>query len=127
MHVLPVMQLQGGAGKGSGSAYKAIMEFVIAHPEMCNGFAIIEYDLAPYQPAEQQVVENVETIQYSHSKDRVAGNCGIVGAINGDAMQDEDQGHKNKTFITTIQNLPEGRYRYINGRFVYTGSVQTQH
>lgn len=70
--------------------------------------------------------KNIKAV-FSHSKDRVAGNCGIVGAINGDAMQDEDQGHKNKTFITTIQNLPEGRYRYINGRFVYTGSVQTQH
>ena len=76
-----------------------------------------EADFAPYQSGSQFTVVS-PTYQFSHSKDNVAGNEQMPGAIMMDTGSDKKQGHSIMDFYDQITNLPEGRYQFIDGKFV---------
>ena len=79
-----------------------------------------EADFAPFQPTKQQAVDGVNTFQFSHSKDRVAGNKEMDGAYNQDTSSDKGQGHSIFDFFEQVKNLPEGNYKVVNGKIVPT-------
>ncbi|NDV58947.1 DUF6443 domain-containing protein [Bacteroides sp. 519] len=81
--------------------------------------SVIEFeaDFAPHQPEYQTAVVN-PTYQFSHSKDKVAGNGKMSGAIYKDTSSDEDQGHSIVSFWNQIRNLPAGNYTIENGNIV---------
>ena len=81
-------------------------------------FLEFEADFAPYQPTQQKTVAGVDTYQFSHNKDRVAGKDRMEGATYMDTNEDEEQKHGISTFINQIQNLPQGTYKIENGRTV---------
>ncbi|GAA4836289.1 hypothetical protein GCM10023331_21860 [Algivirga pacifica] len=104
-----------------GGAYakgyiKALLAYIKQHDIV--GVNIYEYDFAPFQPTEQTAVDGIPTIQYSHSKDILAGNKPIKGAAQADTSSDESQGHSIHDFFNQIQNLPEGEYQVVNGKIV---------
>ena len=106
-----------------GSAYakgflKAVMEYIQKHPEECNGINLAEYDFAPYQPGSQTAIEGVDTYQYSHEKDRMAGNTPIQGAKQMDTYNDERRKHSIEDFFDYIKTLPEGSYKIEDGKIV---------
>ena len=106
-----------------GSAYakgflKAVMEYIQKHPEECNGINLAEYDFAPYQPGSQTAIEGVDTYQYSHEKDRMAGNTPIQGAKQMDTYNDERRKHSIEDFFDYIKTLPEGSYKIEDGKVV---------
>ena len=77
-----------------------------------------EADFAPFQPTKQQAVDGVNTFQFSHSKDRVAGNKEMDGAYNQDTSSDKGQGHSIFDFFEQVKNLSEGNYKVVNGKIV---------
>ena len=106
-----------------GGAYakgflKAVMEYIQKHPEECNGINLAEYDFAPYQPGYQTAIEGVDTYQYSHEKDRMAGNTPIQGAKQMDTYNDERRKHSIEDFFDYIKTLPEGSYKIEDGKIV---------
>ena len=106
-----------------GSAYakgflKAVMEYIQKHPEECNGINLAEYDFAPYQPGSQTAIEGVDTYQYSHKKDNIAGNTPIRGAKQMDTYSDEKRRHSLEDFFDYIKTLPEGSYKIEDGKIV---------
>ena len=106
-----------------GSAYakgflKAVMEYIQKHPEECNGINLAEYDFAPYQPGSQTAIEGVDTYQYSHKKDNIAGNTPIRGAKQMDTYNDERRKHSIEDFFDYIKTLPEGSYKIEDGKVV---------
>ena len=106
-----------------GGAYakgflKAVMEYIQKHPEECNGINLAEYDFAPYQPGSQTAIEGVDTYQYSHEKDRMAGNTPIQGAKQMDTYNDERRKHSIEDFFDYIKTLPEGSYKIEDGKVV---------
>ena len=106
-----------------GGAYakgflKAVMEYIQKHPEECNGINLAEYDFAPYQPGSQTAIEGVDTYQYSHKKDNIAGNTPIRGAKQMDTYSDEKRRHSLEDFFDYIKTLPEGSYKIEDGKIV---------
>ena len=106
-----------------GGAYakgflKAVMEYIQKHPEECNGINLAEYDFAPYQPGSQTAIEGVDTYQYSHKKDNIAGNTPIRGAKQMDTYSDEKRRHSLEDFFDYIKTLPEGSYKIEDGKVV---------
>lgn len=95
-----------GAAYAKGYA-TAIMEYVKNNPEKTQGFKLIEYDFAPYQPKHQTAVKGVKTYQYSHKEDWIAGNNKIPGAL---MMNSESQSgsHFLKDFLKYIVKMPLG-------------------
>ncbi len=87
-----------------------------------QGFSIdFHAAFAPYQSKRQKAVKNSNvgpTLQYSHSKDYVAGNDPIYGAQQMDTSGDRNQGHSVFSFWNQIFNLPAGDYKIINGQIV---------
>lgn len=111
-----VTHSMGGAyGKGLVSA---LMEYIHQHPELTNGISIAEYDFAPFQSAFQKAVNGVDTYQYSHTFDRVAGNEPIEGAEMMDTKNANNAKHSINDFYEYIKNLPQGRYKIENGEVV---------
>ena len=111
-----VTHSMGGAyGKGLVSA---LMEYIHQHPELSNGISIAEYDFAPFQSSFQKAVNGVDTYQYSHTFDRVAGNEPIEGAEIMDTKNANNAKHSINDFYEYIKNLPQGRYKIINGEVV---------
>jgi hypothetical protein len=109
-----------------GAAYakgflRRIMEYVNAHPEEFEGFSAVEYDLAPYQSYLQRTVDHVETYQYSHLFDLIAFIYPMWGRVHyqiRESHMDDDETHGNETFIKSIENLPEGKYKLVNGEWI---------
>lgn len=106
-----------------GAAYakgflQAIVEYMLEHPEECNGLSLSEYDFAPYQPYYQSAVKGVDTFQYSHLNDKYAGYTPIKGAIQMETDDNKEKKHSIEDFYHYIMNLPEGNYKFINGKFI---------
>lgn len=76
-----------------------------------------EADFAPYQSESQFTVID-PTYQFSHKRDEVAGNQKMPGSINMDTESDKKQGHAIMDFYDQINNLPQGHYRFVNGKIV---------
>ena len=96
----------------------ALTEYIQQHPELCNGINIAEYDFAPFQASFQESVDGVDTYQYSHENDKVAGNEPIKGAQLMNTSNDSDAKHSIGDFYNYIKNLPQGRYTIENGKIV---------
>ena len=77
-----------------------------------------EYDFAPYQPGSQTAIEGVDTYQYSHKKDNIAGNTPIRDAKQMDTYSDEKRRHSIEDFFDYIKALPEGSYKIEDGKIV---------
>ncbi len=68
-----------------GSAYAkgyiaALIAYAKKHPEQCQGLSITEYDIAPYQPGQQQKIKGVATNQFANDGDGV--NKWYLGSSN---------------------------------------------
>ena len=105
-----------------GAAYakgyvKALLEYL---KKMGIPLNIIEFeaDFAPFQPGAQKASSAITTYQFSHSDDKVAGNDKIEGAEQRDTSNDQNQDHAISTFLDQVTKLPQGNYRYQNGKFV---------
>lgn len=105
-----------------GSAYaKGYVTALLEYFEKNNlSTDLIEFeaDFAPFQPTSQEAVKGIETYQFSHNKDRVAGKSKIKGAEYMDTSSDKKQDHGIKTFMDQIKNLPTGKYKVENGQIV---------
>ncbi len=77
-----------------------------------------EADFAPFQPGDQKAVRGVKTLQFSHSKDKVAGDDKMPGAEQVDTSSDKQQGHSIFGFWNQIKNRPTGSYKFVNGQIV---------
>ncbi len=104
-----------------GGAYakgyaKALLDY--AKENKVKGVVIaFEADFAPFQPDEQKAVNATNmgnTLQFSHSKDMVAGNKPMEGAVIQNTSSDKNQGHSIFDFLDQIKNVPSGSYE-ING------------
>lgn len=104
-----------------GGAYakgfvQALMDYVKVHASGNNGLKIFEYDFAPYQPEQQKAVNGVETFQYSHVNDLLAGNNKISGAHYMQTKNDENHRHSISSFLEYVSRLPEGKYEVEKGQ-----------
>jgi hypothetical protein len=105
-----------------GAAYakgyiKSLLEYFKKN-NISTDFLEFEADFAPYQPTKQQAVDGIDTYQFSHSKDGVAGNKKMEGTKYMDTSSDKNQTHWIQDFTNQIQNLPEGKYKIENGKLV---------
>ena len=82
--------------------------------------SVIEFeaDFAPFQPKAQKAVNGVNTFQFSHSEDRVAGNDKMYGTKYMDTSSDQKQDHSINTFVNQISKLPEGNYKVVDGKII---------
>ena len=94
-----------GAAYGKGYS-TAIMDYVAKHPKETQGFKLIEYDFAPYQPESQRAVKGVITYQYAHSDDLFRCYKHIPGAKM--MKTNQEGGHLLKGFLNYISELPTG-------------------
>ena len=115
--VIRIVSHSMGGAFAKGYA-QALMDYIFEHPDLTNGASIVEYDFAPYEPWSQRAVEGVDTYQYSHIHDKIAGNKKIEGANYMKTSNDEEQRHRIKYFWQYVNQLPEGRYRVVNGQIV---------
>ena len=84
---------------------------------------IVEYDFAPYQPEQQTSVAGVDTYQFSHKDDWIAGFNPEKGNVTYlDPFIAKGTSHSLSSFEEEIYNLKEGRYIFENGKFIYVGS-----
>ena len=60
----------------------------------------------------------MDTYQYSHKKDNIAGNTPIRGAKQMDTYSDEKRRHSLEDFFDYIKTLPEGSYKIEDGKIV---------
>lgn len=108
----------GGAyGKGY---VKALKEYISTLPKEQQKQINISFeaDFAPFQPTKQKVVDGVNTFQFSHSDDIVAGNKKMEGANDQDTSFDKGQGHSIMDFMDQISKLPAGAYKIVNGKII---------
>ena len=82
------------------------------------GVIIREYDFAPYQSGSQSAVDGVQTAQFSHTNDIVAGNDPIKGADQVDTSDDKRQGHSIFDFMGQVSKLVPGKYKVVNGKII---------
>lgn len=86
-----------------------------------KGLSIDEYDFAPFQSEKLTAVDGVETFQYSHNNDIVAGNISEKGPVHYmETSTDKDDGHPIGDYLQYIHSLPEGHYVFRNGQFIKT-------
>jgi RHS repeat-associated protein len=93
-----------------GGAYakgyaQALQNYIKSHPETTSGASITEYDFAPYEATMQESVQGVETYQYSHKHDWVAGNKRIEGAQYMKTSDSLKDGHAISSFKQYIPKL----------------------
>jgi hypothetical protein len=105
-----------------GAAYakgylKALLQYL---KEMGISTDIIEFeaDFAPYQPDKQKANSQVDTYQFSHKKDWIAGKDKMEGAEYMNTSSDTNQTHWIEDFMNQVQNLPAGNYWVVNGQIV---------
>ena len=106
-----------------GGAYakgfaQALIEYVKKHSKITDGLKIAEYDFAPYQSKHQEAVYGVDTYQYSHKYDIVAGDAKISGAHFMNTSDKASKGHYLEDYIDYILQLPQGNYIFENGNVV---------
>ena len=106
-----------------GGAYakgfiRAILDYIHTHPEEANGLSISEYDFAPFEPTSQSAYYGVDTYQYSHKNDAIAGDGSIRGAKQMNTSKEEDKGHSLADYTDYINSLPSGNYVFRNGNFI---------
>lgn len=77
-----------------------------------------EADFAPFQPTSQKAVGGVDTYQYSHSKDLIAGNNRMQEAHFMNTSNDTNQGHSIDDFWNQVANLPTGVYGVEDGEIM---------
>jgi RHS repeat-associated protein len=111
-----------------GAAYakgyvKALVAYLKKHNIPIEAIAF-EADFAPYQPKKQKAVKGVKTYQFTNFNDNVASNSWLLspyGYIEGAEVHtnfDENKGHSLSDFWEQVRNLPEGKYRVVNGQIV---------
>lgn len=114
-----------GGAYGKGYA-QAIVDYAYNNRDKCEGLVIDEYDIAPYQTNMQKAVIGVNTYQWSHVHDKIAGNTLIKGAVR---MTDNYTGtdwykshtidsYEQSNIINQIMSLPQGTYIFRNGEFI---------
>jgi len=92
-----------GAAYAKGYA-TAIMEYVKKNPKETQGFKMVEYDFAPFQPESQRAVRGVTTYQYSNSDDWIGTDNHISGAKIMNT--NKEGGHSIDSFSKYIPELP---------------------
>lgn len=97
---------------------QAIVDYINANPELCNDLSITEYNFAPFQPQSYNAILGVDTYQYSHEYDRIAGDQDIKGAKQQTTSKDKEDGHSIADFLKYINTLPQGVYKFIDGKLV---------
>ena len=110
-----------------GAAYakgyvKALMDYFKKN-NISTDFLEYEADFAPFQPTNQKAVEGVDTYQFSHKNDKIAGSEPMEGAIYQDSYNESNQGnsitsHSISSFWNQVNNLPTGNYKVVNGQIV---------
>ncbi|MBW4888469.1 RHS repeat-associated core domain-containing protein [Mucilaginibacter sp. HMF5004] len=125
-----------------GGAYakgfvQAIVNYAVAHPELCNGLKISEFDFDPLQAAQLRAIAGVHTQQFTHNAKK-HGKTHLNDLLNriADGKQqglDDEQGKKDgnsytedpsktehsiSTFVNNIAQLEEGKYVLQNGKWV---------
>lgn len=113
-----------------GAAYakgfiNSIIKYAKDHPEECRGLSITEYDFAAYQQDKLSAIEGVPLYQFDNFGDMVVGN-GVTsnhGKQKGREKESNDNvkpegGHSILDFMSVINNLQEGKYKFVNGAFV---------
>ena len=114
--IIVVSHSMGGAyAKGF---IRAILDYIHTHPEEANGLSISEYDFAPFEPTSQSAYYGVDTYQYSHKNDAIAGDGSIRGAKQMNTSKEEDKGHSLADYTDYINSLPSGNYVFRNGNFI---------
>jgi len=118
-----------------GAAYakgliKEIVKYAKAHPEECRGLSITEYDFAAFQQNKLSAIKGVPLFQIDNKGDQVVD--GFIGWLNGSehAKQEGREesgsfdnfnpngGHAILDFMDAINDLKEGTYKFIDGKFV---------
>lgn len=105
-------------GAAYGKGYVTALISYIQEIGLNQSIIEFEADFAPYQPDQQEAVNNVPTFQYSHSRDGTAGNKKMQGAYIIDTSSDPKQTHRLHTFSLQIMSLPTGDYEIVNGKIV---------
>jgi hypothetical protein len=110
-----------------GAAYakgyvQALVNYLKEHNLPIEAIAF-EADFAPYQPTKQKAVKGVKTYQFTNYHDNVAGHNPLspYGYIEGAKVNtdfDENKGHSLTDFWEQVRNLPQGKYRVVNGQIV---------
>lgn len=107
-----------------------IIKYAKAHPEEARGLGITKYDFASFQQNKQSAINGVPLFQFDNEGDNVVG--GTIGKLIGSRHAKErgredngsndnvnpNGGHSIFDFMSAIQNLQEGTYKFINGQFV---------
>ncbi|MDB5131500.1 MAG: pknD [Mucilaginibacter sp.] len=110
-----------------GAAYakgliKAIVEYAKSHPQECRGLSITEYDFGAYQQNQLSAIPGVPLYQYDNNGDLVvgltSGHAKEKGQAGGDSNVNSDGGHSITDFMSAVNKLEPGNYKYINGQFV---------
>ena len=96
----------------------ALMEYINKNPQLTKGISITEYDFAPFQSSFQKSVLGVDTYQFSHENDYIAGNEPIKGAVFMDTNNVSNARHSIGDFYEYIKDLPQGRYKIENGNII---------
>ena len=108
----------------------AIIKYAKAHPDEARGLGITEYDFASFQQNKQSAINGVPLFQFDNEGDNVVG--GTIGKLTGSHHAKEsgreengsndnvnpNGGHSIFDFMSAIQNLQEGTYKFINGQFI---------
>ena len=97
---------------------QALLDYMESHLGQYEGLSITEYNFAPFQPTTYAARTGVDTYQYSHKNDRLAGNKEIPGVKLMDTSTDGNDKHSIAHFLQYIINLPQGKYVYINGEWI---------
>jgi hypothetical protein len=108
-----------------GGAYaKGYVQAILNYAQKHNikGVSIaFEADFAPFQPWDQSAVSASNmgtTFQFSHKKDKVAGEEDMPGASKINTKEDKNQSHSIFSFIDQILKLPAGNYKVENGTII---------
>ena len=108
-----------GGAYGKGYA-QAILDYAKKH-NITDLIIAFEADFAPFQSKDQRAVKDDNmgpTLQFSHNRDKVAGNDPMSGAEQEDTKSDKEQGHSISDFTEQIKKLPAGNYKVVNGEIV---------
>ena len=113
-----------GVAYGQGFIH-SLIEYAKEHPDECRGLSITEYDFAGYQQDKLSATEGVPLYQFDNKGDMIVGN-GVTsshGKMVGREKESNDNvnrsgGHSIIDFMSIISSLPEGNYKFINGKFV---------
>jgi hypothetical protein len=94
-----------------------LIKYFIKHGIPLNAIEF-EADFAPFQGELLDAHNSFPIYQFAHSKDPLAGNNPMPGAINMDTSMDKEQKHDIDTFGEQVSNLPSGNYKVVDGKIV---------